>query len=135
MASRNYKYYQPNKKDLKDKCGDCSIRALTMFFDCTWLEAFDMLVSYARETQQMLNALPNIKLLMEDKKVPYTSIYEPRVKNKETVDSFAKSHKKGVYILYVRVGFNTHLVCVKDGIYYDTWDCGSRIVYGYWVKE
>lgn len=29
MASRNYKYYQPNEKDLKDNYGDCVIRALT----------------------------------------------------------------------------------------------------------
>lgn len=29
MASRNYKYYQPNEKDLKDNYGDCVVRALT----------------------------------------------------------------------------------------------------------
>lgn len=29
MASRNYKYYQPNDKDLKDQYGDCVVRALT----------------------------------------------------------------------------------------------------------
>lgn len=27
MASRNYKYYQPNDKDLKDQYGDCVVRA------------------------------------------------------------------------------------------------------------
>ena len=43
-------------KDLKDKCGDCSIRALTKYFGITWLEAFDGLVKYARQTQQMINA-------------------------------------------------------------------------------
>lgn len=65
MADKNYRYYQPNKKDLKDKCGDCSIRAITKFFGMSWVEAFDSLVVYARETQQMLNSLPNIKLLMQ----------------------------------------------------------------------
>lgn len=28
----SYKYYQPNSKDLKDKYGDCVIRALTKAF-------------------------------------------------------------------------------------------------------
>lgn len=28
MASRNYKYYQPNDKDLKDQYGDCVVRAI-----------------------------------------------------------------------------------------------------------
>ena len=51
-----YKYYQPNKKDLKDKQGDCSIRALTKFMDISWTEAFDMLVKYARESQTMINS-------------------------------------------------------------------------------
>lgn len=34
MASRNYKYYQPNDKDLKDQYGDCVVRALTKMV--TW---------------------------------------------------------------------------------------------------
>lgn len=132
MTNRHYKYYQPNKKDLKDRCGDCAIRALTKFLNISWVEAFDLLVVYARETQQTINSLPNIKLLMENKQIPYTSIYEPKAKRKKNVYDFAKEHKAGNYVLYVRVGYGTHLVCVQEGTYYDTWDCGDRIVYGYW---
>lgn len=36
-----YKYYQPNKKDLKDKCGDCVIRALTKVMNKECLEIFE----------------------------------------------------------------------------------------------
>ena len=93
MASRNYKYYQPNKKDLKDRCNDCSIRALTKFFDIDWLQAFDELVVYARQTQQMINGLDNIKLLMEEKQISYTSVYKPKSKNKVTVSDFAIKHE------------------------------------------
>lgn len=131
MAKR-FKYYQPNKKDLKDEQGDCSIRAITKFFGITWLEAFDELITYARQTQKMVNSLDNIHLLMDSKKIPYVKCYKPKDKKKTTVMDFAKSNKSGTYILYVRVGYGTHLVCVKDGNYYDTWDCGDRIVYGYW---
>ena len=46
-----YKYYQPNKKDLKDNHGDCVIRALTMIMDKSWLGVFDDLIPYARELQ------------------------------------------------------------------------------------
>lgn len=135
MANKNYKYYQPNKKDIKDRCGDCAIRALTKFFSTDWLQAFDELVVYARQTQQMINGLENIKLLMEEKQIPYTSVYKPKEKNKVTVAEFANKHKQGNYILYIRVRYTTHLVCVQDGIYYDTWDCGEKIVYGYWEKK
>lgn len=134
MNMKRFKYYQPNKKDLEDKASDCSIRALTKFFDQTWLEVFDELVVYARETQFMPNNLSNIKLLMADKGIEYESIYKPKDKKKVTVLDFAKNHKEGKYVLYLRAGYGTHLVCCEDGIYYDTWDCGDRIVYGYWKK-
>lgn len=132
---KRYKYYQPNAKDLKDKQGDCAIRALTKFYEIAWLEAFDMLVGYARESQTTINSLTNIKTLFENSNVPYTSVYKQKSKNKETVLSFSKKHPKGRYTLYVRVGYGTHLVTVVDGIYYDTWDCGERYVYGYWSKD
>ena len=132
MASRSYKYYQPNKKDLKDRYGDCSIRALTKYFNKEWLEIFNDLIVYAQKNQCMPNMLPNIQEYLEDKKVPYVKTYQPKARHKETVSDFAKAHKCGKYILYVRVGFGTHLVAVEDGAYFDTWDCGDRLVYGYW---
>lgn len=130
-----YQYYQPNKKDFKDRQGDCAIRAITKFFNISWLEAFDGLVQYARETQKMVNSKDNLELYMKDRGLAYTSIYNPKAKNKITVSEFAKKHKTGTFILYVRTGYNTHLVCCSDGQYFDTWDCGKRIVYGYYGKE
>lgn len=49
MASRNYKYYQPNDKDLKDQYGDCVVRALTKVMSKTWMQVFDDLISYAKK--------------------------------------------------------------------------------------
>lgn len=131
---KKYVYYQPNAKDIKDEQGDCAIRAMTKFFGISWVEAFNRLVEYARESQTMINALPNIKRYMEDNNVPYVSVYKPKAKNKTTVEAFAKEHKDGTYILYARSGFGTHLVAVENGQYFDTWNCGDRIVYGYWSK-
>lgn len=48
MASRNYKYYQPNDKDLKDQYGDCVVRALTKVMSKTWMQVFDDLISYTK---------------------------------------------------------------------------------------
>lgn len=129
-----YKYYQPNKKDLKDEQGDCSIRALTKFMNITWVEAFDMLVKYARESQTMINSVSNIQACLEDMGISYVSCYKPKDKKKTTVKDFVKQNKEGTFILYVRSGFRTHLVCSVDGVYYDTWDCGEKIVYGYYEK-
>ena len=46
MASRNYKYYQPNEKDLKDEYGDCVVRALTKVTGKTCRQVFDELLPY-----------------------------------------------------------------------------------------
>ena len=44
MKNKNYKYYQPNDKDTKDKYGDCVIRALTKVLCKDWLTVFDELL-------------------------------------------------------------------------------------------
>ena len=57
METKYYQYYQPNEKDVKDKYGDCVIRALTKALDMDWLDVFNELVPIAREMQ----AMPNMK--------------------------------------------------------------------------
>ena len=49
--SRRFQYFQPNKLDLKDKVGDCQIRALCKALNLTWTEAFDLTIPLCRELQ------------------------------------------------------------------------------------
>ena len=65
----------------------------------------------------------------------YTDIDKRGKANKKgskrpTVDSFAKDHPNGSYILSVA----NHVVAVVDGKYYDTWDSGYKSLYGYYEK-
>lgn len=46
-----YVYYQPNDKDLKNKVGDCQIRALSKALNLSWLEVFDLVMPICREMQ------------------------------------------------------------------------------------
>ena len=131
MASRNYKYYQPNSKDLKDKFSDCTIRALSKALNLSWIETFDLTIPFCREYQ-----IPNIfftsinieKEIMAKLGFVYTGISNKHGTKRPTVDSFAKSHSKGTFILNVA----NHEVAVVDGCYYDTWDCGTCCLYGYY---
>lgn len=129
--STNFKYYQPNEKDIKDNYGDCLIRGLTKFYNITWIEAFDRLVVYARRSQTILNSIETLRDLLSDDQIEYNTIYKERIR----VSDFAKKHKEGKYLLYVRTGFSTHIVASEGGIFYDTWDSGNKLVYGYWYKE
>ena len=48
-----------------------------------------------------------------------------------TIRDFCAEHPYGTYLLAT----GTHLVCVIDGDYYDTWDSGSELPIYYWTKE
>jgi hypothetical protein len=130
MSKRRYKYYQPNKKDLKDQYGDCVIRALTKVMDKQWMEVFDELIPYAREMQCMPNSKSAFKPYLEDNGFEYHGISNKKGSKRPTVDSFTRDHKEGIYFVNVA----NHVVAVVDGCYYDTWDSGEKSLYGYWVK-
>ena len=48
-----------------------------------------------------------------------------------TVADFCADHPRGAYVL----ALSSHVVCVEDGTYFDTWDSGSEIPLFYWAKE
>lgn len=48
-----------------------------------------------------------------------------------TVSDFAEDHKHGNYILAT----GTHVISVKDGIIYDSWDSSNEIPVYYFWKE
>jgi hypothetical protein len=130
----NFKYYQPNDKDLKDNYGDCTIRALSKAMDCTWLEAFDLTIPFCREYQcsNIFNLPSTIEReILKQIGFNYTGVSNKKGTKRPTVKSFALSHPEGTYILNVA----NHEVAVVDGIYYDTWDCGSCSLYGYYEKQ
>lgn len=129
MVRKRYKYYQPNKKDLKDTYGDCVIRALTKALSLEWLQVFDEMQPISREMQVPFNCKPCYEQYILSKGFKYFGISNAKGTKRPTVESFAKNNSDGVYILRVA----HHLVTVVDGYYYDTWDSGSKSLYGYWM--
>lgn len=131
MSRKRYCYYQPNDKDLKDRFGDCQIRALSKVFGVSWVEAFDMTIPICREAQVsgIFDAPASTRnKLLEKLGLKYTGISNRKGAKRPTVDSFAKDHPEGRYVINVA---NHEVACV-DGKYYDTWDCGERSVYGFY---
>lgn len=128
---KRYKYYQPNKKDVKDRYGDCVVRALTKVMNKTWLEVFNELIPYAIEIQCMPNSKTCYEKYLKDNGFEYRGISNKKGSKRPTVESFTKEHKAGTFFLNVA----NHVVSVVDGIYYDTWDSGQCCLYGYYEKE
>ena len=130
-TSKEFKYYQPNQKDLKDEYGDCVIRALTKATGKEWLEVFKDLIPYAMEMQCIPNCRPCYEKYLADEGFTYKGISNAKGTKRPTVQSFTKEHKEGIYVLRVA----NHLVAVAEGYYWDTWDSGLKSLYGYGVKE
>lgn len=127
---RRYKYYQPNKKDIKDEYGDCVVRALTKVMNKTWIEVFNELIQYAIEIQCMPNDKICYERYLKSNGFVYHGISNKKGSKRPTVESFTKEHKEGTFFLNVA----NHVVAVVDGMYYDTWDSGQCCLYGYYEK-
>lgn len=127
-------YYQPNKKDITDRFGDCQIRALSKALGCTWLEAFDAIIPLCREEQAGLIfdvPIPIRKRMLDKLGFDYHGISNKRGTKRPTVAEFAKANPKGSYICSVA----HHEVAVVDGQYFDTWDSGYKSLYGYFERR
>ena len=123
-----YRNYNPNPYSAR--VGDCTVRAITCALDQTWEKTYIEICLYGLIGGDMPSA---------------NNVWGKYLKNKGfnrhlipntcpdcyTVRHFAKEHPKGIYIL----ALNGHVVCVKDGYYYDSWDSGNEIPVYYWSKE
>lgn len=133
MSKRRYVYYQPNDKDIKDKYGDCTIRALSKALSINWMDAFLKTIPYCMryQTPNIFNLPHKLEAeAMQDLGFAYTGVSNKKGSKRPTVDSFAKDHPEGIYICNVA----NHEVAVVDGKYFDTWDCGDCSLYGYYTK-
>lgn len=125
-----YQYFQPNKLDLKDESGDCAVRAVCKAEGLNWLDAYDIMYKYSREVQSPMNCKVGFEHIMRSLGYTYHGVSNKKGSKRPTVDSFAKDHKGGTFILVV----SNHYVCCQDGIYHDIWDSGRKSLYGYWEK-
>lgn len=123
-----FSYFNPNPAG--QKVGDCTVRAIAKATGKIWDEVYIGLClqglimgdlpsansvwsAYLRQQGFKRNVIPNT----------CPDCY--------TVADFCADHPCGVYVL----ALSSHVVCVEDGTYFDTWDSGSEIPLFYWAKE
>jgi len=114
--------YNPNPKG--KNIGDCTLRAYCAAFNISWEEAFDIASKIAKENGSLIQYVSD-KVLVEHFECIMDDKYNKKVvkpKDRITVSEFATTHPYGIYIL----GMRNHLVTLKNGEYWDSWDCGDK---------
>ena len=124
--SENFEYFQPNTHS----CGDCSIRAVVKATNSNWYTVFDGLTEIARKMQTLPNDRKVVDKYLKDKGFTWVPVNPRSGEKRPTVKQFAKEHKE-TCVLSVA----SHLTSCRGGKFYDTWDCGNRSLYGYWIKK
>lgn len=122
------KYYNPNPS--KKETGDCVVRALCKATDKDWDAIYKELFELGFELKVMPNSDEAWKEYVKRNGFIHHKISNKKGSKRPTVASFAKEHKEGTFVLNVA----NHIVTVKDGYYFDTWDCGHKSLYGFYEK-
>lgn len=117
-------YFQPNVHS----DGDCFIRAICKATGWDWKKAYTFAFISTIKDQYMPNGKEGVKIVC--KKLGYIWHSHNSRKHRPSVLEFTGSHPGGTYIMKL----SGHAVCVENGSYYDSWDCGNRKIYGYWEK-
>lgn len=138
----SFVYFNPNP--IGKRTSDCVIRALSKFFNVSWMEAYINICIYGAENYDMPNVNSVWSSYLESKgyvrhKVKDTCPYC------YTLNDFCYDHPYGKYFVSLDVGYadiystadsgfidGNHVVCVIDGDYYDTWKSGNEVVIFYW---
>lgn len=123
-----YQNYNPNP--LHSRVGDCTVRAIAKALDLEWDEAFAALCAEAFKVKDMpsADAVWNSVLRNEGfhrRGLPDTC---PEC---YTVKEFTEEHPEGTFV----VATDKHVLTVKDGDFFDTWDSGDQTPLYYYEKR
>lgn len=122
-----FKLYNANP--VARRGGDCTVRAISKLLDKSWDEVYCALCQYGRFCFDMPSANHVWGQYLKDQ--GYTRHIIPNTCPEcYTVKKFANEHNVGRYIL----ALDGHVVCVINGVYFDTFDSGDEVVLYYWRK-
>lgn len=119
-----------NPNPINNLTGDCVIRAISIAENKSWDDVFIELMVESFQLKDIPSS--NYAWGSYLHKIGYRRNVIPNTcPDCYTIKDFVKDYPQGTYI----VGTGTHVVAVREGTYYDTWDSGNEIPIYYWKKE
>ena len=112
--------YNPNPRGINT--GDCVIRAICKALGMDWEKVYmDLTVRGLQDAMWGDTNAVWEKYLKENGFVQ--QVLPSTCPDCYTIADFSADHQEGTYI----VATGSHVVCVQDGDYYDTWDSGHDV--------
>lgn len=116
----------PNPKNAR--VGDCVVRAIAIAFNSTWEKVYPELCAYGYMMCDMPSSNAVWGKYLKDKGYKREIVDDNCDKDCYTIRDFCENYPTGNFI----VGTGEHVVAVKDGNYYDTWDSGNESPIYFW---
>ncbi len=123
-----WKYYNPSPA--ARNVGDCSVRAIAKALDTDWETAYVLIAM----TGYQMNDMPSSNSVWGSvlrKRGFYRHIVPNACPDCYTVGQFADDHPEGVYV----VGTGNHVVTIRDGLVFDSWDSRNEIPIYFWSEN
>lgn len=108
------------------RVGDCVIRAISKATEQDWETTYVGIALKGFEMADMPSANHVWGEYLKDK-----GFRRELVPDGMTVAEFARANPDGTYVLAI----SGHVVCVKDGKWYDTWDSRDEVPVYAWSKS
>lgn len=121
--------YNPNPIK-HHRVGDCVIRALSKALDQTWGKTYAGVALKGFEMGDMPSSNAVWGAYLRDHGFTRHAIPADGVDG-YTVADFAADHPHGTYILAI----DGHVVCVVDGMIFDSWNSSNEHPVYYWTKK
>ena len=120
-----HRFYNPNPAGAK--VGDCAVRAVAKATGASWERTYAGLCAAGFDVCDLPSADRVWGVYLRDKGFKRRALPESLC-NGYAVRDFARDHPEGVYVL----ALGGHVVCVKNGDWFDTWDSGDETPAYYW---
>lgn len=122
-----WREYNPNPAGRN--VGDCAVRAIAKALNTDWETAYALIAlnGYLMNDVISSNSVWGSVLRQH-------GFYRYAIPNKcedcYDINDFANDHSKGTYV----VGTGNHVVTIKDGVIFDSWDSRKEIPVYYWSR-
>lgn len=123
------KWVEWNENPAGRATGDCAVRAVALALGVDWETAYALIALNGFLMGDVIASNAVWGSVLRQNGFSRRSLPDS-CPDCYTVNDFADEHPRGVYV----VGTGNHVVTIKDGVVYDSWDSRREIPQYYWYK-